>query len=224
MIAKLMTLMLIVFSLAGFAIPAGVLHTTPVFAQNLEADDFAEAVLEEQEVDNEVTTTEDSSADDNVQENDNDFGDDDTVVDQDNEADEDAANVGVQDQDTTQEVEQEQDAANLNVDRDVQVGVQQPPPPPPPEEEPPTPPPEPPGPEPPEEQGIFCASVNVGTVQDPARFTNCFPTSEQCEAFEDRIRGQGGIVESECQRVEEAPPLAVCFNANNQVVPCEELG
>jgi hypothetical protein len=218
MTAKLMTLILILFSLAGFAIPGGVLHTTPVFAQNLEADDLAEAVLEEQEVDNEATTTEDSSADDNVLENDNDFGDDDTVVDQDNEADQDAANVGVQEQDTTQDIEQEQDAANLNVDRDVQIGIQQPlPPPPPPEEEPPTQPPtEPPGP-PPEERGVFCFSGQI-----PTRFTFCFATQSECEEFRQSgtFMGSDVVPLTECERVSEIPENCEPIGAGR--LPCAE--
>lgn len=54
-----------------------------------------------------------------------DFLDDhnDVVVDQQhNTAEQDAANLGLQDQDGLQEAEQEQDAANTNVDSDVQEG------------------------------------------------------------------------------------------------------
>jgi hypothetical protein len=108
---------ILLFSLVGLAVHSGgVLQT--LFAQNLGTGDDAEAELEEQEVDNEATT-EDSSSDDNVLDNENNFGDDGTVVDHDNAAEEDAANVGLQDQDQTQ------DAISTNVDFDVQVGVQQ---------------------------------------------------------------------------------------------------
>ena len=77
------------------------------------------------------------------------------VVDQDNSAEQVAANVGVQDQDSTQEEELAQEAANKNVDFDVSVGgLQQslPSTPPPDEEQPPTQSPGPigpPGPPPP---------------------------------------------------------------------------
>ena len=141
MTTKSMALMLIIFSLVGLAIPsgAGVLLQTVAFAQTLEANGDAE---DGQVVDNESTRNQDSSADDNVFENDNDFGDDIAAIGQDNTADQDTANLGLQEQEAEQEQEQEQDAANLNVDSDVQVGeqVEQPPPPPPTE---PTPGPEP---------------------------------------------------------------------------------
>jgi hypothetical protein len=77
-----------------------------------------------QAVDNEATTIQDSSADDNILANENTFGDDIAVVDQDNLADQDAANVGIQDQDLTQTIDQIQDAANVNVDFDFQYGFQ----------------------------------------------------------------------------------------------------
>ena len=219
MTAQLMTLMLIVFSLAGLAIPSGILlQTTPTaaFAQSSEDGSGDSDAEEAQEVDDEATSAQDSSSDDNVLENDNDFGDDIAAIGQDNEADQDAVNVGVQEQDATQDIDQEQDAANVNVDFDIQVGQQV--------ERQPPPPPEPPGP-PPEERGIFCASVNVGTVEDPARFTSCFSTLERCEAFEEEvIRERGAIIESGCQRFEEPPfPTVFCFNANNQVIDCERL-
>jgi hypothetical protein len=200
MIAKLMTVILIIFSLAGFAIPAGVLHTTPVFAQTLEDDGDAEAELEEQDVDNEATTIEDSSSDDNALDNENEFGDDDTVVDQDNEADQDVANVGVQEQEATQTADQDQDAVNTNVDFDVQVGGQQPPPP----TEEPEPEPEPPGPEP-EEVNFFCLTINRGQGEE----IFCAPAEdpERCESIETFFRGTGQLV-SECQGFEEPPPGA----------------
>jgi hypothetical protein len=83
----------------------------------------AEAELE-QEVENEATTIQDSSADDNILSNENTFGDDVAIVDQDNIADQDALNVGIQDQDLTQDITQDQDAANVNVDFDFQYGFQ----------------------------------------------------------------------------------------------------
>jgi hypothetical protein len=83
----------------------------------------AEAELE-QEVENEATTIQDSSANDNVLVNENTFGNDVAIVDQDNIADQDALNVGIQDQDLTQDIDQDQDAANVNVDFDFQYGFQ----------------------------------------------------------------------------------------------------
>ncbi len=68
----------------------------------------------EQEVDNEATTTQDSSADDNVQANVNTFGNDVALVDQDNVADQTAVNVGLQ--------FQNQEATNEDVN--VQYGTQ----------------------------------------------------------------------------------------------------
>jgi hypothetical protein len=187
-----MTLMLIVFSLAGLAIPSGILlQTTPAaFAQSSEDGDAEDG----QEVDNESTTAQDSSSDDNVLENGNDFGDDIAAVGQDNEADQDAANLGVQDQDLTQDIDQDQDAANIDVDFDVQVGQQverQPPPPPEPEPEP--------------EVNFFCLTVNRGQGQE----VFCFPAEDQerCESIETFFRGTGQLV-SECQGFEEPPPGA----------------
>src|ERR671919_1263537 len=54
-----------------------------------------------QDVTNVATVIQDSSADGNVLSNENTFGNDVAIVDQDNLADQDAANVGVQDQDLT---------------------------------------------------------------------------------------------------------------------------
>ena len=56
-----------------------------------------------QNVDNDATTVQDSSADDNELTNDNEFGDDVAVVDQDNDAEQDAFNLGFQFQDATQD-------------------------------------------------------------------------------------------------------------------------
>jgi hypothetical protein len=88
------------------------------------------------------------------------------VLDQDNTAEQDAAGIGLQDQDSAQEQEAAQDAANT--DFDVQEGVQQqlpspsPPPTEPPGEEPPNE--EPPGP-PPEEPGATVITI-TGTTSD----------------------------------------------------------
>jgi hypothetical protein len=76
----------------------------------------AEAALE-QEVENEATITQDSSADHNVQVNTNTFGDDTANIDQDNIADQTAVNVGFQDQDADQDATQE--------DFDFQYGLTQ---------------------------------------------------------------------------------------------------
>ena len=82
----------------------------------------------EQSVDNEATTIQDSSADGNILSNENEFGDDVAIIDQENIAEQNAANIGIQEQDLTQTIDQIQEAANLNVDLDVQVGIQRPPP------------------------------------------------------------------------------------------------
>jgi hypothetical protein len=63
-----------------------------------------------QNVDNDATTVQDSSADDNELTNDNEFGDDVAVVDQDNDAEQDAFNLGFQFQDATQDQDVDQDA------------------------------------------------------------------------------------------------------------------
>jgi cytoskeletal protein RodZ len=77
-----------------------------------------------QNVDNEATTIQDSSADDNILANENTFGDDLALIDQDNLSEQDAANVGVQDQDLTQDQVQDQLATNFNFDFDFQYGFQ----------------------------------------------------------------------------------------------------
>src|SRR5919106_1762072 len=85
----------------------------------------AEAKLNiEQEVDNEATTIQDSSADNNVLSNENTFGDDVAVVDQDNTAQQDAVAVGVQDQDADQDQDAAQFAENFNFDLSVQEAFQ----------------------------------------------------------------------------------------------------
>jgi hypothetical protein len=80
-------------------------------------DSSAEAALE-QDVDNVATTTQTSSADDNVQVNENTFGNDVAVVDQDNTADQTAANIGIQTQD--QDINQ----YATNADTTAQLGAE----------------------------------------------------------------------------------------------------
>src|SRR5918997_1759338 len=77
-----------------------------------------------QDVTNVATVIQDSSADGNILSNENTFGNDVAIVDQDNLADQDAANVGIQDQDLTQTIDQVQDAVNANIDFDFQYGFQ----------------------------------------------------------------------------------------------------
>jgi hypothetical protein len=202
MTAKLMAaplVMLIVFSIVGLTLSSGaaaILQTT-AFAQTLESN---------------AISSQDSSSNDNVLDNENDFGDDGTAIGQDNEAHEDAVNLGVQDQETTQEQDQTQDSVNTNLDFDAQIGIQRPPPPPPEEEEPPTQPPGtpgepgPPGPigPPPEEEGVFCVSAAEETLMHII----CFNTEEECEEF--RANPIGSLVPiSECERFEEPPPGAL---------------
>jgi len=74
----------------------------------------AEASIE-QEVDNEATTTQDSSADDNVQVNTNTFGNDFADIDQTNTADQTAVNFGVQNQ--------EQDLNQYATNTDVTANI-----------------------------------------------------------------------------------------------------
>jgi hypothetical protein len=139
-----------------------------------------------QEVDNESTTNQDSSSDDNVLQNDNDFGDDITAIGQDNEADEDAANVGVQDQDVTQEEDQIQEATNTNVDFDVQVGLQV--------ERPPSG--DNRGEEPPADEG-FCLDF---TIEGNA-FSSCLESLADCEGTQAVLEERGAIITEECHQV-----------------------
>jgi hypothetical protein len=143
---------LTLFGLLILTVSSGVLSsslplqtsTTAVFAQT--SSSLADEIIDE------TLQGQDSSADDNILEDSNEFGGEDAAIEQDNEEDQDSANVGLQDEDATQEQEQGQDAANTNVDSDVQEGEQVEPPLPPtqPPTEPPTEPPGPPLP-PPEE-------------------------------------------------------------------------
>jgi hypothetical protein len=188
MISKSLPLVLALFTLMMvLAVPSvGVpLQTaTTADAQGLGAG-VVMSSLAQSLIDDEANTDQDSSSDDNTQENENEFGEDVALEDQDNLADQDAINLGVQEQEAEQDAEQEQDAANLNVDSDVQVGEQieqQPPPPPteeppteePPTEEPPTeePPTEPPGtppPPPPPEvpANFFCFTISPAAGINP---------------------------------------------------------
>jgi hypothetical protein len=168
----------------------------------------AEAELE-QGVSNEAITIQDSSADNNILANENQFGDDIALIDQENIADQDALNVGVQDQDLTQTIDQIQEAANLNVDRDVQIGIQRPPPPPPEPEEPPTQPPGtpgepgPPGPTPPEEEGVWCYVNDI--LVGGATFLVCFNTQSECDA----AQAADPFAATECTERPEFPPGCV---------------
>jgi hypothetical protein len=93
--------------------------------QNQENDQNAEqsneATASQNEDNNQVNV---GAGDGNVITNVNEFGDDDTIADQDNLADQDAVNVGVQEQDTIQDIGQVQDATNFNFDFDFQYGFQ----------------------------------------------------------------------------------------------------
>src|SRR5918992_130317 len=77
-----------------------------------------------QDVSNVATVIQDSSAGGIILSNENTFGNDVAIVGQDNLADQDAANVGIQDQDLTQTIDQVQDAVNANIDFDFQYGFQ----------------------------------------------------------------------------------------------------
>jgi hypothetical protein len=139
-----------------------------------------------QNVDNEATTIQDSSADDNILANENTFGDDLAPIDQDNLADQDALNLGLQDEDATQDQVQDQFATNFNFDLDVQEAIQQeldevivtP--------EPPTPEPEPE----PEPEPVFCVTfVTFGTTSG----TECFPTLAECQEFQTALEDEFGV-------------------------------
>jgi hypothetical protein len=132
------------------------------------------SALLNQTVDNEATTIQDSSADNNVLDNDNQFGDDATLIDQDNLAEEDTLNVGLQDETAEAEQDSEQEANNLNFDVNVQAGLQlQQPTPPPPEPEP-----EPePEPLPPTEQ-VFCFDFILASF---GQIQACTETLAACE-------------------------------------------
>jgi hypothetical protein len=92
---------------------------------NQNAEQSNKATASQNEENNQVNV---GAGDGNVITNVNEFGDDDTIVDEDNLADQDAANVGVQEQDATQDIDQVQDATNFNFDFDFQYGFQADPP------------------------------------------------------------------------------------------------
>ncbi len=85
------------------------------------AEQSNEATASQNEENNQVNV---GAGDGNVITNVNEFGDDDTIVDEDNLADQDAVNVGVQQQEPTQDIDQIQDAMNFNFDFDFQYGFQ----------------------------------------------------------------------------------------------------
>lgn len=242
MISKSLPLVLALFTLMMvLAVPVGVLQT--VAAQGLGAG-VVMSSLAQSLIDDEANTNQDSSSDDNAQENENEFGEDLVLEDQDNLADQDAINLGVQEQEAEQDAEQEQDAANLNVDSDVQVGEQvEQQPPPPPTEEPPTEPPGTPPPPPPPEvpANFFCftstpiimtgfvISPNPGASVpgeirvipisngefEPATF--CFNSEQECEEFRAGVPVNGRSI-GPCERVDEIPENCEPFGAGR--LPC----
>jgi hypothetical protein len=128
-----------------------------------------------QTVDNEATTVQDSSADNNVLDNNNQFGDDVALIDQDTLAEEDTLNVGLQDETAEATQDSAQEADNFNFDVNVQVGLQREQPQPTPEPEPePEPTPEPP---PPTEQ-VFCFDFILASF---GQIQACTETLTACE-------------------------------------------
>jgi hypothetical protein len=119
----LFTLLLLSVSSSGVLSSSPLQTSTAAFAQTPSSSSLADEIIDET-----ATSVQDSSAGDNILGDSNEFGDEAAAIGQDNEAEQDAANVGLQDEDATQEQEQEQDAANTNLDLDVQEGVQRPPP------------------------------------------------------------------------------------------------
>ncbi len=73
------------------------------FAQTPSSSSLADEIIDET-----ATSVQDSSADDNVLEDSNEFGDDGAAIEQDNTEEQDAANLGLQDQDGVQEQDQAQ--------------------------------------------------------------------------------------------------------------------
>lgn len=214
---KSISLVLAMFTLLMlFALPAGgggvwLQTTTTTMAAAQSDDDDEDAAGDalgslEQDVDDEATTEQDSSADDNVLANDNEFGEDIAVVDQDNEAEQDAANIGLQEQ----EQELTQDAANIDVNRQVAEQVQTL------TEEPPT--------EPPEDEGVYCYTLTTAPGLPPLLpFNECFSTVEQCQEGRDVWRNNPTVVASQCERFEEPPPGCVPQNPPEEL-PCSFVG
>jgi hypothetical protein len=222
MIPKLASLVLTMFTLmvlAALPVGGGILQAIPLptaaFAQSPSSYSLADKIIEET-----ATSVQDSSADDNVLDDNNQFGDEDAAIDQDNTEDQDDANVGLQDQDEVQEQDEAQDAANTNFDLDVQEGVQQEFPLPTPT---PTQPPGQPG-EPPEDP-VFCFTWNdldVGPGEPPIRQTTCLPTQQECQEFREDLGLNAGVeLTSECQRFEETPSGALCPDPQGNQPRCE---
>jgi hypothetical protein len=166
MIPKLASLVLIMFTLMVLAaLPAtgGVLQATPLPAAAFAQTSPSSSSLADKIIDETTTSVQDSSSDDNVLEDSNEFGNEGAALEQDNEADQDDANVGLQEQGTEQEQDQTQDAANTNVDSDVQVGEQ-------------LPPTEPPGPQPPQCPPGFTFNPATDLCEAPGED----PTPPQC--------------------------------------------
>ena len=110
------------FTLLLFTVSSGIIHSSSVSLQTTVAA-FAQTSssspsLADDIIDETSTSLQDSTSDDNVLEDSNEFGDEAAAIGQDNTEDQDAANVGLQEQDETQE------AANTNVDSDMQEGGQ----------------------------------------------------------------------------------------------------
>jgi hypothetical protein len=128
MTAKLVTLMLIVFSLAGLASSAGgALQSTALAQPVIDADTLIQEIHDEveqeieQEAEQEATQEQNQDQSNEQSTEQSNTAEGGGIIDQDNEAEQDGANVGVQDQDTTQEQNLAQIAENFNFGLDVQV-------------------------------------------------------------------------------------------------------
>jgi hypothetical protein len=128
MTAKLVTLMLIVFSLAGLASSAGgALQSTALAQPVIDADTLIQEIHDEveqeieQEAEQEATQEQNQDQSNEQSTEQSNTAEGGGIIDQDNEAEQDGANVGVQDQDTTQEQNLPQIAENYNFGLDVQV-------------------------------------------------------------------------------------------------------
>jgi Ca2+-binding RTX toxin-like protein len=110
------------FTLLLFTVSSGIIHSSSASLQTTMAA-FAQTSssspsLADDIIDETSTSLQDSTCDDNVLEDSNEFGDEAAAIGQDNTKDQDTANVGLQEQDEAQE------AANTNVDSDMQEGGQ----------------------------------------------------------------------------------------------------
>ena len=196
MIPKLASLVQTMFTLMLFAsLPAtgGVLQATPLPAAAFAQTSPSSSSLADKIIEETATSVQDSSSDDNLLEDNNQFGDEAAAIEQDNAEDQEDANVGAQNQDEVQEQDAAQDAANTNFDLDVQEGIQQ-------ELPPPTPTEPPTEPEP-----VFCFVSDAGAVL-------CFDTLEECEQADPVI---------DCERFEEPPPGSLSCRLEGQVIVCE---